>query len=335
MSTTIKDVARLSGVSISTVSRVINNSKPVSVEVRKKVLKVIKEINYKPNEVARSLVTKKTFLIGVIVTDIGYSYVTEMVRGIEEVGKMYNYDILLCSTYGDKEMEERYMQILKRKQIDGIILISENLRENDDKLLSEYDIPLVYLNRFYRSKKYSTVTINNYEATYEMTKYLIELGHKDIKYIMYKNEESKNYESLEEIKLKGYMDIMKEKGYNTGTYYTEGCEIQNGYEIAKEVIESHSISAIFCSNDELAIGVMNYLFDNDIKVPEDISLVGYGNINMTSILRPRLTTVSEPYYDIGAVAIRRIIKEIQGDTILDKETILPYKIQKRESCSKI
>ncbi len=151
MSVTIKDVAKLAGVSISTVSRVINNSKPVSPEVRRKVLDAIDELGYKPNQVARSLVTKKSNLIGVIVTDIGNSYVAQMIRGIEEVGRMYNYDILLSSSYGNPDTEMKFAELLRSKQVEGIILISETINKDVIDEIKGFNIPFVYLNKFYKA----------------------------------------------------------------------------------------------------------------------------------------------------------------------------------------
>ena len=130
MTITIKDVAKMAEVSISTVSRVINDSKPVSPEARRKVLHAIEELGYEPNEIARSLVTRKSNLIGVIVDDIGSYYISQIVRGIEEIGRMYNYDIILASSYGDPEMEMKFLQLFKTKQVEGIILVSEIV---DDK----------------------------------------------------------------------------------------------------------------------------------------------------------------------------------------------------------
>src|SRR5690554_969599 len=123
MAVTTKDVAKLAEVSISTVSRVINESKPVSPEARRKVLHAIETLGYEPNEVARSLVTKKSNLIGVIVDDIGNHYVSQIVRGIEEIGRMYNYDIIVSSSYGNAETELKFLQLLKTKQVEGIILV--------------------------------------------------------------------------------------------------------------------------------------------------------------------------------------------------------------------
>ena len=334
MQATIKDVAKLAGVSISTVSRVINNSKPVSQEIKQKVIEAIDELGYKPNEVARTLVTKRSHLIGVIVTDIGNSYVAEMVRGIEEVGKMYSYDILLCSSHGDLEEEQRFIQLLKRKQVEGIILISEIVNNDIVCILDELQIPFVYLNRYFYIDDFPTVAIDNYEASYEMTNYLIELGHKNIAYVTVDEGDF----SLEEYKIAGYKKAMEEVGDGSEYLcYANGYNIEDGYNIGIEflkLMDKFKITAAFCSHDEHSIGLMNYFYDNNIRVPEDISVAGFGDIKIASIYRPRLTTVKEPHYDIGAVAIRKIIKELKEE---QEETFikLPFQIVKRESCEKI
>lgn len=333
MTATIKDVAKMAGVSISTVSRVINNSKPVSTEIRQKVLDVINELGYKPNEIARTLVTKKSFLIGVIVTDLGDTYIAQLVRGIEEVGKMYDYDILLCSTYGDKATEIKFMQLLSRKQVEGIILISDSLNKEIDSQIKDFKIPFVYINRFFCSENFPSVTIDNQEATYEMTNYLINLGHENIAFV----PSSKDENSIDLLKLNGYKKAIAEsEGYEEHVFYAKGRSIEDGYEACKDILaSSKDITAIFCSHDGMAIGVLNYLYDNNIKVPDNISVAGYGDTKTASIYRPRLTTIKEPFYDIGAVAIRRIIKEIKKEDVDKNTTILPFQIQVRESCSRI
>ncbi|WP_425446540.1 LacI family DNA-binding transcriptional regulator [Dethiothermospora halolimnae] len=334
MSVTIKDVAKIAGVSISTVSRVINNSKPVSSDVRKRVLEVIDEIGYKPNEVARSLVTKKSFLIGVIVTDIGNSYIAEMVRGIEEVGKMYNYDILLCSTYGDENAEVKYINILKRKQVEGIILISDNDNKNIDDVVDGLDIPFVYLNRYFNPDRYHTVTIDHLYAAYEMTKYLIDLGHNKIGFVTTKDDQ--DY-CIEKKKIEGFKKAIAEYGTVEGkVFFVNNRKISNGYEIAKKISYSEKdLTAIFCGDDNLAIGAISYLYDNRVYIPMDISISGYGDLPIASIFRPRLTTIKEPFYDIGAVAIRKIIKQLNKEKVENNHIKLPFKLLKRDSCNKL
>jgi len=331
MSATIKDVARLAEVSISTVSRVINDSKPVSPEARRRVLKAIDDLVYKPNEVARSLVTKKSNLIGVIVDDIGKSYVAQIVRGIEEIGRMYKYDIVLCSSYGDEETELRFIQLLMQKQVEGIIVVSEIENFKIGTKLEKYNVPLVYLNRFYNILSTPTVNIDNKLASNTLVKYLIDNGHRDILYI---TQDQDSDLSIEKSKISGYEEEIYKSGGKPILFKMKGYSVQDGYDMGGNilnVIKENNISAVYCCNDQIAVGLMNYLFDNNIRVPEDISVVGYGDITLSSIYRPKLTSIKEPNYDIGAVAIRRILKEINGESI-DEQTIkLPVQLMIRES----
>ncbi|MBC8588765.1 LacI family DNA-binding transcriptional regulator [Paratissierella segnis] len=335
MTATIKDVARLAEVSISTVSRVINDSKPVSPEARRRVLKAIEDLGYKPNEVARSLVTKKSNLIGVIVDDIGNSYVANIVRGIEEIGRMYNYDILLCSSYGDRQIETKFIQVLTTKQVEGIILVSEIVNHEVINNINEYKIPFVYLNRYYDIVDMPTVSMDYTQASKQMMNHLIELGHKKILYI---TQSMDNDLTIEKRKIKGYMDSINSINEGPHIYEVNGHRISFGYEIGeevKELVNQNEITAIFCCQDEIAIGLMNYFADNNIKIPDDISIAGFGDITLASIYRPKLTTIREPYYDIGAVAIRRILKVISGEHIEEKSINLPIQLVIRESTKKI
>lgn len=335
MSATIKDVAKMAGVSISTVSRVINDSKPVSPEVRKKVLDAIDELDYKPNQVARSLVTRKSNLIGIIMTDIGNSYMAQMIRGIEEVGRMYNYDILLSSSYGNANREKELAKLLKSKQVEGIIFISETANKSAVSLISSFGIPFVYLNKYYEDHNFPSVIIDNFQGSYNMVDYIQELGHEKILYIT-----SNEYENspTEKQKIEGYKKSIGKNNKEEFILSIGGFEVDDGYNIGNNVlklIKEDGITAVFCSQDEIAIGLINYCYDNNIKVPEDISICGYGDTKIASVYRPKLTTVREPYYDMGAVAIRKIIKEIDRKKT-DKENIyLPVHIIKRESCSRI
>ncbi|TJX13851.1 LacI family transcriptional regulator [Tissierella creatinini] len=331
MAATIKDVAKLAEVSISTVSRVINESKPVSPEARRRVLKAIEDLGYKPNEIARSLVTKKSNLIGVIVDDIGNSYVAQIVRGIEEIGRMYKYDILLCSSYGNEESELRFMQLLMQKQVEGMIIVSEIETKKITESVKKYKIPFVYLNRFYDILQTPTVTLDNELASIIMVKHLLELGHKNILYISNGNNIER---TIEKYKVKGYKETVNNAGLTPIIYNVNGYKIEDAYNAGSEIIniiKNNNITAIYCCQDELAIGLINYLYDNNIKVPDELSVVGYGDIGISSIYRPKLTTIKEPYYDLGAVAIRRILKELKGESI-DEQTIkLPVQLIIRES----
>lgn len=332
-SPTIKDVARLAGVSISTVSRVMNDSKPVSPEARRKVLDAIKKLDFKPNELARSLVIRRSNLIGVIVKDIAISYMTEMVRGIEEVGRMYNYDILLSSSYGDIELEKKIINFMFTKQVEGIVLISEDAKPEVVYMLQNQTIPYIQLDKFYNFNETYSVTINYKEAAKEMTEFLIGKGHEKILFVKeYKNA------IIGQEKLKGYKEAMDAHNYFSREITVDGVTDKEGYKYGEEIwkiIEHEGITAAFFSEDGLAIGFLNYCYDNNKKVPEDISVAGFGDIKISSLYRPRLTTVREPYYDYGAVAIRKIIKKIKDNIEIDSATILPSSIIERETVKDI
>lgn len=335
MSVTIKDVAKLAEVSISTVSRVINNSKPVSSEVKQRVIEAIDELGYIPNEVARSLVTKKSNLIGVVVTDIGNSYIAQMIRGIEEVARMYNYDILLSSSYNELERELKYAQILKNKQAEGIIMIAEDYNKETIKTLREFNKPFLYLNRYNKSEEIFTVSLDNKKSIKSMMDYLGNMGHKNI---MYLSSDKYDENSVEKLKISGYEEFIAENNLKKNILSLKGYSFDDGYNNGEKIISmarQEGITAIFCSYDEVAIGLLNYCYDNSIEVPEEISVVGYGNIKISSLYRPRLTTVIEPYYDIGAVAIRKIIKDINGEESIDESTYLPDRIFEGESVRKL
>lgn len=331
MTVTIKDVARKAGVSISTVSRVINESKPVSPEARRKVIKAIEELGYRPNEIARSLVTKKSNVIGVIVDDIGSSYVAQIVRGIEEVGHMYNYDILLCSTYGDKEAEERFTQLLLQKQVAAIILLSEIYNEDVIAYLKFASIPFVYLNKYYNVLESPTVRINNYLASKKVMDYLIKCKHRNIAYV---TQEKDIDLTVEKHKLQAYKDVMNDIKEPQIIYKVNGHTISTGYEFGREIendIRENKITAVFCCDDEIAIGLINYCHDHNIRVPDSISIVGYGNISIASYIRPKLTTIMEPYYDIGAVSVRKLSKILSNEEPEEETIELPVQLIVRDS----
>lgn len=325
---TIKDVARLSEVSISTVSRVINDSKPVSPEVRRRVLKVIEETGYKPNDVARSLVTRRSYLIGVIVNNLAQSYVADIVRGIEEIGKMYGYDILLCSSYSNKETQEKYLQLLDRKQAEGLFLVGNRFDSEILDLVKSLGKPCAFFTRDI-NETMNYISIDSSAAIYEMTNYLIKEGHKKIAFV----SDFENRTSVENEKISGYMKAIEDNELDYSRIFVAGSGKHNkAYELGKTIAkETVDFTAAVCSSDEIAIGIMNSFTDNGINVPDDVSIVGFGNIREGKFVRPELTTIGEPYYDVGAVGMRMLIKTIKGDKTQKRAMELPFTIEKRNS----
>ena len=325
---TIKDVAKLAGVSISTVSRVMNNSKPVSPEARRKVVDAINKLDFKPNELARSLVMRKSNLVGVIVKDIGIEYMAQLIRGIEEIGRVYKYDILLTSSYGEDKQVENSIDFLATKQVEGLVIITEDVSTEILVKLRETKIPFVILDKYHNYKNIKTVKVDYESEENKLIQSLIEDGHKKILMIAGKDDNVIN-ESM----IKGYEKAVGEE--NSYVLRIDGTNSDDGYNNADkafDIINKEDISAVSCVNDEMAIGFMNYCVDHGIKVPEDLSVVGFGDNRIASVYRPKLTTVSIPYYDIGAISIRALIKRIKNEgEILDDDWIIDAQINKRES----
>ncbi len=330
---TIKDVAKLAGVSISTVSRVMNDSKPVSPESRRKVLDAIRKLDFKPNELARSLVMKRSNLIGVVVKDIGIPYMAGIIRGIEEIGKMYKFDIMLSSSYGDEENELDTVQFMFTKQVDGVILISEKTTEQVVDTIKEHKLPFIILDRIYEQSRINTVDVDYEQAVQLITEYLEEMGHTRILHA----GQNKGSRSGEE-KYTAFREAVRERGWEEHFFAVSGTNYKEYYESCEELYayaKKHNITAVFCLDDSMAIAFMNYLYDHGKKVPDEISVVGFGDEFYSSIFRPKLSTVRIPYYDIGAIAMRKLIKHLRKEELMSESTIVPIQLVKRDSVAKI
>jgi len=326
-SPTIKDVAKLAGVSISTVSRVMNDSNPFSPESRRKVEDAIEKLDFKRNELARSLVMKRSNLIGVLVKDLGIPYMTQIVRGVEEVGRMYKYDMLLNSSYGDAEQEKVIVDFMLRKQAEAIIMITENANPEVIVKLKENKNSFILLDRFYNGS-FNTVTIDYENAAYKMTSHLIAKGHKNILFVL---DNSNN--DINNAKKRGYKRAMTEANFDEIIFQAVGSDLSDGYATGKQILNlyENKITAVFAGSDRQALGIMNYCQTQGISIPEDLSVAGFGDSEFAKDFTPALTTVYEPYYDIGAVAMRRVIKDLKEEEEIDSNVLLPVQILKRDS----
>ncbi len=324
----IKDVARKAGVSISTVSRVVNESKVVKPETHEKVMKAIEELGYKPNAIARSLKIKNTKTIGILIPDISNQFYPEVVRGIEDIANMYEYNIFLCNTDLDQEKEIKYYEALAEKQVDGTIFIGNIVSQDLYKKFKTYDIPVILIGADYEDVP--SVGIDNVGASKEIVNYLIKKGHDRIAMIT-----GKNYDPVVGIaRLEGYKNALNEANMpiEDELIVEGGLRFKNGYEGCRKILELESPpSAIFVANDEMAIGAMRAALEQGISIPEDLAIVGFDNIDMSAKVYPSLTTVAQPMYEMGAIAMR-VLTKILNDEILDsKKIVLNYSLLERES----
>lgn len=303
---TIRSVAKLAGVSVATVSRVLNQSGYVHMETEKKVLKAIKELNYAPSIVARSLNNKKTNTIGLILPDITNPFFPELARAIEDIMQLYGYTVVLCNSDGSIEKEKEYIDILKQKYIDGIIISSSNFII-DPELFSQ--IPIVTLDRHVTSNNIPSVEGENYEGAKFATEFLLSTGCKRIAHL----QGPKTIRNACE-RRNGYVDTLKAKGcFDENLVVAADYDMRKATKVTFEILERDpKIDGIFAGNDLMAIGALKAIQLRGLRVPDDISVIGFDGITLGEMVYPELTTIAQPIYDMGAIAARMLVKQIEN-----------------------
>lgn len=338
MRATINDVAKEAGVSITTVSRVLNNNYPVKTETRIKVEEVIKKLKYKPNVMARGLITRKTSMIGVVVPGFTNLFFSTIVESIENCLKSSGYTILLCNTSGNPESEISIVEELVDRQLDGIIVIdpiTENLNNNFYDKVSQ-EIPLIIVNGGIGNHKCSCVSYDEVEGTDEAFNYLLKLGHKRIALI--RGNKSYSYDIKENL----YKNIIKDNGLN----YDKVIVVGNGNSIdvisntqksvEKLLLSKECPSAIFACNDIMAIGALNACTTIGLNVPRDVSIIGFDNTLLSEISNPKLTSVNLNMKQVGHKAAEELLSIIGSDfNVNNRKVIMSTNLVIRDSCSKI
>lgn len=331
MAASIKDVARDAGVSIATVSRVLNGIDVVNEDTKKKVLETIEKLDYRPNILARSLKTQKSSTIGIIIPDISNPIYPEVVRGAEDVASIYNYNIMLCNTDLDLDREKESFNVLREKMVDGVIYMSNSLESDIKDIIKSMEIPTVLVGTVDSEKNFPSVAIDMYGASYDAVKYLIEKGNKSIAYIGYHEEKSSDYSRM----YKGYKKAIEESlTFDSSLVYFGSLKAEDGYKGIKDILIRKKVDAVFCANDEVAMGAINALREDGVQVPEDVDVMGFNDIALASVYYPKLTTISTPLYDMGSVAMRLLIKIIDKIPTDERNFLLPYTIVERDSCKK-
>lgn len=325
MVVTIKDVAREVNVSVTTVSRVLNNKPDVSEETRKRVKEAIKKLGYNPDNIARGLVLRKTNTIGLIIPDINNPFFPEIVKGIERKAKEEGYSLILCNTDNSKEEEREALALLRSKKVDGIILSFSIENQEVLKELEEEEYPVVQIDRRITGSRYPAVTIDNKKSAYIATEYLIKQGHKEIAHVTGDLSTDTALARLEGFKmaLANYKVPFREEWVLEGDY-SKG----SGKELMERIIKlKHRPTAIFFANDLMAFGAYETIHNYNYRIPEDFSIVGHDNIEITSFVKPGLTTMDQPKYQLGAIAVEKLINLIEKkddfhSVILENELII-------------
>jgi LacI family transcriptional regulator len=330
---TISDVARDAGVSKSTVSRVLNNTAKISSGTRNRVLEAVKRLRYEPNSLARSLTKHKTFTIGVILEDILNPFFTEVAKGIEVALRKKNYSMLLTSTDFDRENEIKLTRMLLRYKVDGILITPVEPESKSIALLKDIGIPFFMLNCSSPDKDINWIETDNMEGAQIATRYMLDLGHRHFMCLRQMTIEGsrKRFRSVEK--------TLVEAGIHRNDQVIIG-DVRSrldGYNAVSRFIKTKGTdalpTAVIAVNDAVAIGAMESLLDNDVRIPEDISIIGYDDIYIAGLVRVPLTTIHQSKFRMGEIAACQLIDKIERkERGIARQLLVKPKLIVRKSC---
>ncbi len=323
---TIHDVAKASGVSVSTISRVLNQKSDVAEETQQRVLEVIQQLGYSSNLAARSMRSSRTYMIGLIVPDVEYAYSLEVLKGVNHAIATSDYDLLIYTTGSFQKQdtavhEQQYVSRLNGTVTDGVIVVTPSARSFSSTA------PIVSIDPHVIVENYPTVYVDHYQGAVEAVRYLVELGHRRIAYITGRSgmQNSERY--------RAYCDVLAEAGipYDPDLVHEGDYSIDCGTVGARVLLAlPDRPTAIFAANDQTAIGVSEAVEQLGVRIPDDLSLIGFDNIPEARFYQ--LTSVDHPLMQMGMMAVELLIKAIEGQTIEETITKIPTRLVVRKSC---
>jgi len=333
VSPTIKDVAKLANTSKSTVSRYLNGL-PVKKETEEALKKAIKELNYHRNENARRLVVSKTQTIGIVVDSISNMFYPMIFKGIEDIAKEKGFNCVFYSMSSNKSKESHFQNIFFEGHVDGIIMVSFTKRDKQDLLdIAEAGIPVVVFGDSADVNDLISVDVDNYYGISELVKYLHRIGHRKIAYIS-----GPSGEAATEQRLAGYLETMKklELEVDPNGIVPTNWSNEEGYSAMNHLMTVGDFTAVVASNDETAIGALRAVQERGYHVPADISITGFDDITLASWTYPPLTTVKQPFLDMGKKAALELFKRMEeGEAYTPERHLLKPQLIIRDSCRKV
>ena len=326
---TIKDVAKLAGVSISTVSYALNGTRSISDETKKKVFAAAKELDYKPSGIARSLKMKSNKMIAVVVNEFKGPIYQEIIHGVSKAAKKYGYEVIAAECFSEKT---QITKVLSQRFVDGAVILASYLSDDMIKNLVGDNFPIVVLDREIKNKNITSILIDNELGTYEAINYFYEQGHRKIGFLGGPKDSYDN-----NTRFKGFKNAMEKlnlefpKEWSLSSNFTE----KGGYSVVEDFLNNIPSeqwpTAFFVSNDEMAIGAMRAFQEYGINVPEDMAIIGFDDIELCKYVTPKLSTIHRPCYELGTMAANSLISKLEGEKVsnlisLSSELII------RESC---
>ncbi len=336
MNPNIKDVANKAGVSATTVSAYLNKSAPVNKVTAERIKKVIDEIGYKPNLIARSLRQKKTNIIGLIVGNILSHFYSVIAKSVEDGARKYGFNTILCNGDDDPKKELDYIKVLESLKVEGIIMTPTGKNEDYINSVIRSGINVIFIDRFSDKVNCSSVCVDNATGSYNAVKYLVKQGYKKIAII------NGNLEIITaKERLDGYLKVLKEASLSIDNDLIKIGDFKRETGLIKslELLEGgNKLDSIFSTNLEITKGILSSIKQKGLKIPDDIGLVGFDDSDITQLFNPPITAISQPVYDIGSTAVELMIDEIKSEKGLKRKIvrkILKTRLIERESTRKI
>lgn len=328
---TIQDVAKMANVSVATVSRVINNSPSVAPETRETVLHSIKQLNYQPNLLGRNLRRMETRMIIVLLPNISNPFYARVVKGIEDIGHKNGYNVLLCNTDSDINRERLYIDLLKNRLSDGVIFMAPELCKEELSSIKD-SFPVVQCCEYREGADVSYVSIDNTAASYKAVMHLINQGHKRIGMI----SSSTHVLSIKQ-REEGYKKALQDSGlkFDSSLIVHGDYSYKSGLRLGKHLLSMNERpTAIFAISDIMAVGVIRSARENGLRIPDDLAVIGFDNISLASMCEPLLTTISQPKYDMGCIAMELLLKQIKSGNKEPQYIFLEHELIIRETTIK-
>lgn len=329
MAATIKDIARVAGVSTATVSRVINNLGGYNEETEKKVIAVAKELGYRKNENARSLVQKSTNTIGVIMPDVATSFYGDIIRGIEDTSYAHGYSVILTHAGSHGSRIQDCLKLMGERRVDGLIIVSIELQEVAIDAMSSLGIPFILLSTKSDREDVPYLKVDDFRAAYTAVQYLTQHGHRKIGMVGANPRDPISGAP----RIDGYTHALRDLGIKVDLNLIKPGDFsfESGKQTMQEFLaEEADITAVFCASDEAALGIISTCFEHGIRVPEELSVVGYDNSKVSRMSIPPLTTVAQPLYEMGREGCRKLIDAIQHRIKIESE-VIPHELVVRKS----
>lgn len=305
MTVTLKDVAKEAGVDIATASRALNGNYGVHKDTRQQVLRIAKRLNYRVNLMAKGLAEGRSRTIGVLVAAISDACILDQIRGVEDAAYAAGYQIVLSSSYLDVKKEALQLHSLLEKRVDGILIHSvDALNKAEIAELVDSKVPVVLFHQIPGTSDFSSVCMNQFEGGYLAGKHLVELGHRHIAFLSGPRGHGNFVQ-----RTRGLLRAIRLVKENVRPIIIHGQpDFEGGYQMAKDLLKKkHRATAIFAANDMTAFGISHAIFEAGLSIPEDISLIGFGNVELANIVRPPLTTIHHPKYEMGKAAVEILL----------------------------